>query len=135
MIELDIEAFDEELDELNSDIERLLDANETNIPQSQKDSNIEKISEFRESYFTMLDDRGLKETDLDTLISEHNKERAAEVAYDDRVAKEQSDNAEWDAEYQQAIQDYQDIVARIADLEGKIEEYEERKSLEEWNSD
>jgi hypothetical protein len=134
LLELEIYDFDEELEELNGDIERLLEANETNIPQSQIDTNIEKISEFREEYFAILDNRGLKETDLDDLIDSHNRERADEAAYDERAAKASAEKEEWNNEYQQAIADYQEINSRIIEIQGNISLYEERQAEEEWDS-
>jgi hypothetical protein len=123
LVELEIEDFDAELEELNDDIERLLEANDTNIPQSQIDSNIEKISDYRTEYFTILDERTLKETELDNLIDTHNRERADEAAYDERAAKAAAEKAEWDAEYQQAIADYQDMNSRILELQANIDLY------------
>jgi chromosome segregation ATPase len=133
-VELDIYNFDEELEDLNSDIERLLEANENTTTQSIIDSNIEKISEYREEYFDILDQRTEKETELEDLIDEHNRERADEAAYDERAAKAAEENAEWDAAYQQSIEDYQAANARIVEIQGKIDDYEERQSETEEGS-
>lgn len=134
LMELEIVDFDDELDDLNGDIERLLANNEGNIPQSQIDANIEKISEFREEYFTILDNRTLKETDLDNLIETHNRERADEAAYDERAAATKAASEEWDAEYMQSIEDYQALNSRILEIQGKIDDYEERQEEEEYDS-
>jgi hypothetical protein len=106
-MEEDILNFDDELEDLMNDIERLLEANENTTNQSAIDSNVEKISAWREEYFDILDQRALKETELEDLIANHNRERADEAAYDERAAKTASENEEWDRAYLQSIEDYQ----------------------------
>jgi chromosome segregation ATPase len=129
-IETDITNFDDELEDLNSDIERLLEANETTSSQTIIDSNVEKISQWREEYFEILDQRALKETELEDLIAEHNRERADEKAYDERAAAAVEANEGFNAAYLQSIEDYQAASARVVEIQGKIDDYSERQEAE-----
>jgi hypothetical protein len=135
VILLEISDIDAQLEDITADIDRLLAANEASGNQDVIDTNAEKISDKRELYFTVLDSRALRETDLTDMADVHNRERADEAAYDARAAKAAAESHEWDAEYQASIQAYGDQQARILEIEANITEYEGRQAATEWGSE